>query len=90
MASKAFSLFIAVSFLLVMRVCGLKDNKIYLGGFFPIQDLSGNNWETGYGISVACKLAVDLINNSTDILPNHRLVLLINNTKVREENSHSR
>ena len=84
MARKAFHLFIAISFLFVMGVSGFKDYELYLGGFFPIQDLSGNNWETGNGISIACKLAVDLINNSTYILPNHRLVLLINNTKVNE------
>ncbi|EDV23717.1 uncharacterized protein TRIADDRAFT_26726 [Trichoplax adhaerens] len=83
MRANLFQLAIIIGSLFTVVAHGLKDQNLYLGGFFPLEDLSGNNWQTGNGILAACRLAVDLINNSTNILPNHRLVLIANDTKVR-------
>ena len=53
--------------------------RIYVGGFLPV---------TGFGFPIypvagpAVDLAVELINNSTDVLPNYELQLEIFDTEV--------
>ncbi|KAK7466024.1 hypothetical protein BaRGS_00037425 [Batillaria attramentaria] len=45
---------------------------LYIGGFFP---MSGNGWLAGPETLPAVELAIQLLNNRTDILPDHTLHL---------------
>ena len=72
----------ALILLATLCVCGTtKDAKtpLYVGGLWP---MTGPGWRGGAEALPAIELAVQVINNSTDILPGHEIRLIWNDTKV--------
>lgn len=57
-----------------------KETQIHIGGLFPI---SGSPvGRTGRAFVPACDMALEMVNNRTDILPGYRLAMFWNDTKV--------
>lgn len=54
---------------------------LYIAGLFP---LSPGGWIENYGNQslISVSMAIDLINNRSDILPEHELILVYNDSKV--------
>ena len=57
-----------------------RKKNLYLGGFFAVE-LTEQNWRGG-GIIPSVQMAIDDINNRSDILTDYNLVVLWNDTKV--------
>ena len=53
---------------------------LYIGGFFPMTN--NGQWRGGEETLPGVQIALDLINNSTEILPGYELRLLWNDTQV--------
>ncbi|XP_067655447.1 gamma-aminobutyric acid type B receptor subunit 2-like [Haliotis asinina] len=70
------SLRVVVCFMLT-RIFAEKT-PLYIGGFFP---MSGPNANLGLTTLPAVQYAIDMVNNSTDILPDHEIVLVWNDTQ---------
>ena len=63
-------------------VCGASEDAkipLYVGGLWP---MTGPGWRGGAEALPAIELAVEVLNNSTDILPNHEIKLIWNDTRV--------
>jgi len=69
---------VVLTLTLTLGVRGLKDIPLTLGGIFP---MSGS-WAGGMACKPAVKLALDMVNNQTDILPNYRLTMQSNDSQV--------
>ena len=59
------------------RTRGMKD--LYLLGLFPI---GGDVWPAGEALLLAIHMALEQVNNRTDILPGYRLNLIYRDTMV--------
>ena len=70
------SIFVIIALFRLNSQCEKID--LYIGGFYPIDNVGWN----GSGLIPATQMAIDDINSRSDILPNHRLNLIIGNTKV--------
>lgn len=57
-----------------------KNRTIYIGAMGPIAESRHITW--GAGIIESMKLAIDIINRRSDILPEYKLQLVPRNTKV--------
>ncbi|GFN92404.1 guanylate cyclase [Plakobranchus ocellatus] len=55
--------------------------KIFLGGLFP---LSGIGW-ADMGLIAAANLALDMVNEETDVLPNYSLEMIVNDTQCKHD-----
>lgn len=65
--------------LIISRCCRTKET-LYIGGLFGI-DTSGGGWNSA-GIIPAVQMAIDEINNSSEILKDYHLELLIKDSQV--------
>uniref|UniRef100_A0A672M979 Gamma-aminobutyric acid type B receptor subunit 1 n=1 Tax=Sinocyclocheilus grahami TaxID=75366 RepID=A0A672M979_SINGR len=54
------------------RCCNINTSKLYIGALFP---MSGG-WPGGQACLPAAQMALDLVNNRTDILPDYELELI--------------
>ena len=58
--------------------------QLFIGGMFPLSPNSvGLN---GSELLSTCELAVEMVNNRSDVLPNYELNLFYNDTKVNITN----
>ena len=64
---------------LIFSHCKAKET-LYIGGLFGI-DTSGGGWNSA-GTIPAIQMAIDEINNNTEILKDYHLQLLIKDSKV--------
>ena len=69
---------VTLTLTLALGARGLKDIPLTLGGIFP---MSGS-WAGGVACKPAIKLALDMVNNQTDILPNYHLTMQSNDSQV--------
>ena len=53
--------------------------KLYIGGIFPN---SGGTWDGGKGCLPAAQMALEDVNNRTDILPGYELKMIWNDSQV--------
>lgn len=53
--------------------------KLYIGGTFPN---SGGSWDGGKGCLPAAEMALEDVNNRTDILPGYELQMIWNDSQV--------
>lgn len=71
----------------IMIVSTLGENKtkdLYLMGLFPFTGV----WDGGAAYLEATTMALEQINNRHDLLPEHRLNLIYNDTKVSNGKSY--
>lgn len=68
--------------LLISRCCQTKET-LYIGGLFGI-DTSRGGWNSA-GIVPAVQMAIDEINNSSEVLKDYHLELLIKDSQVNYE-----
>ena len=66
--------------LLSARNAANGSKTLYVGGLFPLSGPSKSL--EGRAILSACQLAIEMVNNRTDILPGYELQLLWNDSKV--------
>ena len=64
--------------LLISGTSGFKSKNLTIGGIFP---MSGS-WSGGIGCLPAVKMALDDVNNRTDILPDYNLYMDYNDSQV--------
>ena len=69
--------------LVISRCCQTKET-LYIGGLFGL-DTSRGGWNSA-GIIPAVQMAIDEINNSSDILRDYHLELLIKDSQVGKTN----
>ena len=69
--------------LVISRCCQTKET-LYIGGLFGL-DTSRGGWNSA-GIIPAVQMAIDEINNSSDILKDYHLELLIKDSQVSKRN----
>ena len=69
--------------LVISRCCQTKET-LYIGGLFGL-DTSRGGWNSA-GIIPAVQMAIDEINNSSDILKDYHLELLIKDSQVGKTN----
>ena len=55
---------------------------LYIGGLFPIAE--NDRWFVPH-VDVICQMAIDHVNAQSTLLPDFRLVLRMNDTRVSEE-----
>lgn len=67
-----------VLFILPNSTGGFKSKNLTIGGIFP---MSGA-WSGGIGCLPAVKMALDDVNNRTDILPDYHLSMDYNDSQV--------
>ena len=73
-----FLLYLAANLSLV---CSVRSPKtLYIGGLFPMTGSSAAY--AGEGLLRVSKLAINMVNNRSDVLPDYRLQLVWNDTKV--------
>nr|QAB04952.1 GABAB-R1-d [Nematostella vectensis] len=66
--------------ILILTNAGFTAKKeLYIGGFFPLSGVPVAS--SGRDILPACKMALEMLNNRSDILPDYRLNLLARDTK---------
>ena len=53
---------------------------LYIGGLFPLTGSSVGS--TAKNLRSVCELAINMVNNHSDILPSHRLQMMWSDTKV--------
>ena len=71
--------------LVISRCCQTKET-LYVGGLFGL-DTSRGGWNSA-GIIPAVQMAIDEINNSSDILKDYHLELLIKDSQVGKTNDY--
>ncbi|XP_046335759.2 gamma-aminobutyric acid type B receptor subunit 2-like [Haliotis rufescens] len=67
---------VVVCFMLTLAFA--EKTPLYIGGFFP---MTGPNSNEGQTTLPAVQYAIDMVNNRTDILPDHEIVLVWNDTQ---------
>ncbi|XP_033116362.1 gamma-aminobutyric acid type B receptor subunit 1-like [Anneissia japonica] len=76
----------AIIFCIIVYICfsstarGQTEEKVVLniGGIFP---MTGDNWNGGEGCLPAATMALDDVNNRTDILPEYELKMFWNDSE---------
>ncbi|XP_074654114.1 gamma-aminobutyric acid type B receptor subunit 1-like [Tubulanus polymorphus] len=66
-----------VIFVIIGLNVGYKEKTLYVGGIFPMT----GSWAGGQGCLPSALLALDDINNQTDILPEYRLEMVYNDSQ---------
>ena len=77
------SLLLLQLLLVLEETSGTSDEKVplYLGGYLP---MAGPSWNGGLGILPGIEVALDYVNNHTDLLPDHELRFIWNDTQVSQ------
>ena len=81
--NKGYRVFM-LSLVIFSRCCKTKET-LYIGGLFGI-DTSRGGWNSA-GIIPAVQMAIDEINNNSDVLRNYHLELLIKDSQVCKVNT---
>ncbi|XP_041366789.1 KRAB-A domain-containing protein 2-like [Gigantopelta aegis] len=67
--------------LMTLMTIASAQKVLHIGGFFA---LSGTRWNGGHRTQAPILLAIDLINNNSEILPNYTISLIWNDTMLKE------
>lgn len=79
--------FLQISFLIILFLCSRLSTgkkKLYIGALFP---MSGG-WPGGQACMPSAQMALDLVNNRSDILPDYELELIHYDSMVSKIHAH--